>query len=63
MRETGAEKGSVELTPAEARLVISALQRFEPYWPADLDDLSRSELLTGIREAIDHVVGSLDAPV
>jgi hypothetical protein len=51
----------VELTSAEAKLVIAALRQFEPYWPSDLDDLGQTELLTGIRGAIDHVTTSLDA--
>lgn len=50
---------SVELTTAEAKLIITALQRFEPYWPSDMDDLDRADLLAGVRGAIDHVVASL----
>jgi hypothetical protein len=52
---------SVELTADEARLIVAALRRFEPFWPSDMDDMSRAELLTGIREGIDHVVETLDA--
>jgi hypothetical protein len=48
---------------AEAKLIITALQQFEPYWPSDMDDLNRADLLAGIRVAIDHVVASLDASV
>lgn len=52
---------SVELTPDEAKLVIAALRQFEPYWPADMDELSRADLLAGIRVAIDHVATSLQS--
>jgi hypothetical protein len=52
---------AVELTPDEARLIVAALRRFEPYWPSDLDEMSRAELLTGIRQGIEHVVGELEA--
>jgi hypothetical protein len=54
------ERIALELTPAEARLVVAALRQFEPFWPAELDDLSRAELLEGIRDGVDHVVGVLD---
>jgi hypothetical protein len=53
---------TVELTADEARLIVAALRRFEPFWPSDLDDLSRAELLAGIRQGIEHVVDALDAP-
>jgi hypothetical protein len=56
-----AERVSVDLTPDEARLVIVALRQFEPFWPPDLDELTRSELLAGIRVAIDHVTASLSS--
>ena len=51
---------AVELTPDEARLILASLRQFEPFWPSDLDDMSRAELLDGIRQAIGHVVGALD---
>jgi len=54
-----AERVSVDLTPDEARLVIAALRQFEPFWPSDMDELTRAELLAGIRAAIDHVTASL----
>ncbi|HET6152226.1 MAG TPA: hypothetical protein VFE15_04675 [Marmoricola sp.] len=54
-----AERVQVELTSDEIKLVITALRRFEPYWPADMDDLSRADLLAGIRSAIDRVTTSL----
>ncbi len=60
MSEGAPERVTIELTPAETKLVIAALQRFEPFWPADLDDLGRAELLAGVREAIDRVTGSLE---
>jgi hypothetical protein len=59
MSETSAERVSIDLTPDEARLVITALRRFEPFWPSDMDALTRAELLAGIRTAIDHVTASL----
>lgn len=63
MSVDGSERVSVELTTSEAKLIITALQQFEPYWSSDMDDLNRTELLAGIREAVDHVVASLDGPV
>lgn len=59
MGESDTERVSIALTPDEAKLVIAALRRFEPYWPADMDDLTRMELLAGIREAINRVTTSL----
>jgi hypothetical protein len=56
-----AEQVSVDLTPEEARLVVVALRQFEPCWPSDMDALTRSELLAGIRVAIDHVTASLSS--
>jgi len=56
-----AERVSVDLTPDEARLVIVALRQFEPFWPADMDALTRAELLAGIREAIVQVTASLSS--
>ena len=56
-----AERVSIDLTPDEARLVITALRRFEPFWPSDMDELTRTELLAGIRAAIDHVTASLSS--
>lgn len=53
------ERVSVDLTPDEARLVLVALRQFEPFWPSDTDELTRAELLAGIRAAIDHVRASL----
>jgi hypothetical protein len=59
MSEGASERISVELTPSEARLVIAALNQFEPFWPPGMDDLDRADLLAGVREAIDHVTDSL----
>jgi hypothetical protein len=53
---------AVELTPDEARLVVAALRQFEPYWPSDMDDLSRVELLAGIHRGIEHVTEALGDP-
>jgi hypothetical protein len=61
MTTRDADRVSVELTPDEAKLVIAALRQFEPYWPADMDELSRADLLAGIRVAIDHVATSLQS--
>ena len=49
----------LELTPDEAAIVATALRQFEPYWPTDTTDLSRSGLLAGIRSAIDDITGRL----
>ena len=49
----------LEISPDEAKLVIAALGQFEPYWPADMDELTRADLLAGMRQAIDHVTASL----
>lgn len=59
MNDNDSDRVSVELTSDEARLVIAALRQFEPYWPSDMDELSRIDLLSGIRVAIDHVTTSL----
>ena len=59
MSDHSDEQVSVELTPAEIKLVIAALRQFEPYWPADMDDLSRNELLDRIRQSVDHVRAEL----
>ena len=56
-----AERVPVDLTPDEARLVIAALRQFEPFWPTDMDELTRSELLADLRGAIDHVTASLSS--
>ena len=50
----------VEFTTAEAKLILAALRQFEPYWPADVDNLNRAQLLAGIREGIEHVSSVLD---
>jgi len=62
MADTDSERVSVELTSDEARLVVAALRQFEPYWPSDMADLDRIELLAEIRAAIVHVSGQLGAP-
>lgn len=61
MDTSDADRVSIELTPDEAKLLIAALRQFEPYWPADMDELSRADLLAGIRVAIDHVTTSLQS--
>lgn len=59
MSETTSERVAVDLTRDEAKLVIAALRQFEPYWPADMDELSRAELLDGIQLAIGHITTTL----
>jgi len=49
-----------ETSISEAKLVVAALRRFEPFWPRDMDDMSRAELLAGIRQAIEHLASDLD---
>lgn len=51
---------AVEFTPTEATLIVAALRQFEPFWPSDMDDMSRAELLDGIRQGIERVVSALD---
>jgi hypothetical protein len=51
---------TVELTMAEAKLLVAALRQFEPYWPDDMDDMSRAELLSGLRHEIEHLARQLD---
>jgi hypothetical protein len=63
MDEAAAGSVSVELTAAEAKLIITALRQFEPHWPADMDDLNRADLLAGIRDAIDRVTATLNTSV
>ena len=55
MSEPTSDPVAVELTQDEAKLVIAALRQFEPYWPSDMDEMSRVELLSGIRTAIDRI--------
>lgn len=59
VNEDGSQRIAVELTTAEAKLVITALQRFEPYWPSRWDDLTRADLLAGIHVPVDHFVATL----
>jgi hypothetical protein len=60
MTESSSETIAVEVTVAEAKLIVAALRQFEPFWPSDLDDMSRTELLAGIRLGIEHIRGQLD---
>lgn len=62
MPDSAPDPISVELTADEARLIVAALQQFEPYWPSDLDDLGRAELLAELREGVEHVLGVLRSP-
>ena len=60
MTEDAADRIAVEFSTAEAKLIVAALRRFEPFWPSDMDDLSRTELLAEIRQGVEHVVTVLD---
>jgi len=60
MTEVPSGRIAVEFTTAEAKLIVAALRQFEPYWPADLDDMSRAELLAGIRQQIERLTRNLD---
>jgi hypothetical protein len=60
MNDTESDATAVELTTSEAKLVVAALRQFEPYWPSDLDDLSRAQLLAEMRGSVDRLVEALD---
>jgi hypothetical protein len=60
MTEAPSDRIAVEFSTAEAKLIVAALRQFEPYWPSDMDDMSRAELLAGIRQGIEHIVNALD---
>ncbi|HEX4470919.1 MAG TPA: hypothetical protein VH085_03045 [Nocardioides sp.] len=60
MSEAQTAGTAVELTTSEAKLIAAALRQFEPYWPSDMDDLSRAQLMAEIRGAVDHLVATLD---
>ena len=66
MTEGSTDRIAVEFTVAEAKLIVAALRQFEPYWPADMDAISRAEQLAGIRQGIEHVAAEIeraDAPI
>jgi hypothetical protein len=50
---------AIGLSDEEAMLVLAALKQFEPYWPGDLDDLGREELLAQVRVAIEHIQATI----
>jgi hypothetical protein len=60
MTEVPSDRIAVEFSTAEAKLIVAALRQFEPFWPSDMDDLSRAELLAGIHQGIQRVVSALD---
>jgi hypothetical protein len=60
MTENPSDLITVEVTTSEAKLIVAALRQFEPFWPSDLDDLNRAEVLAGIRHGVDRVVSALD---
>jgi hypothetical protein len=60
MTEGASDRMAVELTTAEAKLIVAALRQFEAFWPSDMDDMTRAELLAGIRQGVDNVVRVLD---
>ena len=59
MTESASERISVELSLPEARLILAALRQFEPFWPSDMEDMDRIELLSGIHQGIDHIRSTL----
>ena len=59
MTDGPSDRIAVEFTIAEAKLIVAALRQFEPFWPSDMDDMSRAELLAGIRQGIEHVASVL----
>ena len=60
MTEATPDRIAVEFSTTEAKLIVAALRQFEPFWPSDMDDMSRAELLAGIHQGIGHVVSALD---
>jgi hypothetical protein len=60
MTEATSDRIAVEFSTTEAKLIVAALRQFEPFWPSDMDDMSRAELLAGIQQGIEHVVTALD---
>jgi len=60
MTEASPDRIAVEVSATEAKLIVAALRQFEPFWPSDMDDMSRAELLAGIHQGIEHVVSALD---
>jgi hypothetical protein len=60
MTESPSDRIAVEFTTAEAKLIVAALRQFEPFWPSDMDNMSRADLLAGIRQGIEHVASVLD---
>jgi hypothetical protein len=63
MTEATPDRIAIEFSTTEARLIVAALRQFEPFWPSDMDEMSRAELLAGIRQGIDNVVSALDPAV
>jgi hypothetical protein len=60
MTEATPDRITVDFSTTEAKLVVAALRQFEPFWPSDMDDMSRAELLAVIHQGIEHVVTALD---
>jgi hypothetical protein len=60
MTEAPSDRIAVEFTTVEAKLIVAALRQFEPFWPHDMNEMSRAELLAGIRQEITHLAGQLD---
>jgi hypothetical protein len=60
MSDTPSGRIAVEFTTAEAKLIVAALRQFEPFWPSDMDDMGRAELLAEVRRGIEHVAKELD---
>ena len=60
MAEAPSDRIVIELTTAQAKLVVAALRQFQPFWPHDMDDMSRAALLAGIRQRIEQLARELD---
>jgi hypothetical protein len=60
MPESPSDRITVEVTAAEAKLIVAALRQIEPFWPSDMDAMSRAELLAGIHQGIEHVRNALE---
>ena len=43
MTEATPDRINVEFSTTEAKLIVAALRQFEPFWPADMDDMSPAQ--------------------
>jgi hypothetical protein len=60
MSEGECDRVTVELTAAEAELIVAAVRRYQPTWPTGLDARGRMDHLTRTRLDVEHVVELLD---